>query len=167
MALLDGAILHAPPALDFELSDAGADIVENVKEGTHFLPTSSAQIWRDTVRAWLECDGFGRPGKSEKYASRSTQKPILLSGPPGCGKAAMIRSIAASLESTEVCQFNCTAGSRPDDLVAVLHRSCTATPTNSGMILRPQRSDNLLVLIKDLNVTQPDKWGTAQFISFL
>lgn len=79
----------------------------------------------------------------------------------------MVRDLASNLHSTSVAQFNCTAGSGPRDLEGLLRRVCSVVPTSDGSVLRPRNSENLLILLKDLNVSKPDKWGTAVFISFV
>ena len=44
---------------------------------------------------------------------------------------------------------------------------CLLISTSNGHVFRPKECERLILYLKDINLPKPDKWGTAQLISFL
>lgn len=51
--------------------------------------------------------------------------------------------------------------------VALRPQMCLLISTSNGHVFRPKECERLILYLKDINLPKPDKWGTAQLISFL
>ena len=47
-----------------------------------------------------------------------------------------------------------------------LSQICLTVSSSNGRVYTPKEADRLILYFKDLNLAQPDKYGTSQLISF-
>ncbi|CUG03846.1 Hypothetical protein, putative [Bodo saltans] len=94
-------------------------------------------------------------------------QPFLLVGPEGAGKSMTLSSCFAAESSSRVSVIHCSAQTSAQHLIQKLTQLCSAYSTNAGKVLRPKEGDKLVLVLKDLNLPKPDKYGTVQLHSFL
>lgn len=106
--------------------------------------------------------------KPQQSAGQQLQfRPFILVGPEGCGKTMLLTNLFANLSSCKVAVVNCSAQTVAAHVIQKLRQMCQVFNTNQGRVLRPKDADRLILLLKDLNLPKPDKYGTVQLHSFL
>ena len=99
--------------------------------------------------------------------------PLLLSGPKACGKAVLLR---AALETgahlhgatAQVAALHCSAADTAASVLAKLAIMCGKPVTAaSGKVLRPRGADRAVLIVKDVDLPTPDKYGTCQLVELL
>ena len=83
------------------------------------------------------------------------------------GKLCLLNAAFRALRGASVATIYCSAQTTPEDVVQKLNMSCMGLNTHSGRTLRPKEGDNLILFLKDINLVQPDKWGTSALVTFL
>ncbi|VDM16092.1 unnamed protein product [Hydatigera taeniaeformis] len=112
----------------------------------------------DAFRLWLD--------------DPSAKQSFLLVGPEGCGKGLLLEHcLSESKGRAHVIVLQCTAQTRPSNILDKLGQACV-TVTGSSVIgasrvLRPKKGDRLVLLLRDLNLPKPDKWGSCEVVAFL
>jgi dynein heavy chain 2 len=97
----------------------------------------------------------------------STFRPFILVGPEGCGKTMLLSNLFANIPNSKTAIVNCSAQTVATHVIQKLKQMCQVFNTNQGRVLRPKDADRLILLLKDLNLPKPDKYGTVQLHSFL
>lgn len=118
------------------------------------ISTIDCQRSLEIMAAWLRPV---RPG---------TYRPFVLVGPEGCGKTMLLNNLFAAISGTRVATINCSAQTEASHVIQKIKQTCQVLNSNKGKILRP-KEDRLVLLLKDLNLPKPDKYGTVQLHSFL
>jgi dynein heavy chain 1 len=103
------------------------------------------------------------------------RKPILLCGPPGCGKSMMILSCLRSLPDVSFTVINFSSTSNPCMLRKTLVDLCNYKKTAHGMSIIPKFSQRLVgnyyvltsVFCDEINLPDYDQFGTQRIISFM
>lgn len=97
-------------------------------------------------------------------------KSVLLVGPEGCGKQVLVEAAVERLrtkEKVELCVIHCNAKTTSRDLLFKLRQLCLKGSCATGRILRPKGCQRLVVVLKELNLPQPDKYSTCELTAFL
>ncbi|CUG87914.1 dynein heavy chain, putative [Bodo saltans] len=94
-------------------------------------------------------------------------RPFILVGPEGCGKTMLLTNLFANIPNSKVAVVNCSAQTVASHVIQKLKQMCQVFNTNQGRVLRPKEADRLILLLKDLNLPKPDRYGTVQLHSFL
>ena len=94
-------------------------------------------------------------------------RPFILVGPEGCGKTMLLTNLFATIPNSKTAIVNCSAQTVATHVIQKLKQMCQVFNTNQGRVLRPKDADRLILLLKDLNLPKPDKYGTVQLHSFL
>ena len=69
------------------------------------------------------------------------------------------------LRSTQVAVVHYSAQTNAIHLLQKIFQTCMVLSTNTGRVYRPKDCERLVM--KDVNLPKPDKWGTSQIIAFL
>ncbi|RKO94668.1 hypothetical protein BDK51DRAFT_21975 [Blyttiomyces helicus] len=96
-----------------------------------------------------------------------SQQPFLLVGPEGAGKHMLLRHCFSRLKSTTVATIHCSAQTRSSHILQRLNQTCNGAQTNTGRVLRPKDTENLVLYLKDINLPKPDKYETVELVQFL
>ncbi|KAL3130926.1 hypothetical protein ABBQ38_000251 [Trebouxia sp. C0009 RCD-2024] len=94
--------------------------------------------------------------------------PVLLVGPEGCGKAQLLQHCFQQLPAAVVATVSCSAQTTAANIIQKLEQMCgKPVSTNTGRVLRPKASGNLVLFLRDINLPKADKYGTSQVMAFL
>lgn len=133
------------------LQDGNADADGKFKNTqTGLITTNNACRGVQVLNAWLHSDFMHH---------------LILIGPDGCGKEALLRSILPS--SSHCITIQCNKETNPDVLIDVIKTQCRVYTSYRGRIYRPERFDRLYLLIKDANVSKRDAYGNSILQEFL
>ncbi|PRP81711.1 hypothetical protein PROFUN_10811 [Planoprotostelium fungivorum] len=114
------------------------------------VPTSDVRANADIVLSWI-----------------STNDPIIIVGPEGCGKNMLLRYCFNQLRSTSVGTLHCNSQTTAAHVVQKLSQLCSLHTSAKGKVYRPKEGDKSILYLKDINLPKPDKYDTIQLISFL
>ena len=95
------------------------------------------------------------------------KQPFIVVGPEGCGKSKILQHCFSKLRATNVATIHCSANITPYHVMEKLSQICLTVSSSNGRVYTPKEADRLILYFKDLNLAQPDKYGTSQLISFL
>ena len=127
--------------------------------GDNVAPHPTAALLRTTavLRSWL-----------------ARREPVLLTGPPGCGKAVAVEAVIAAARRSQtarapfaVATVFCTASTDADAVVAALRSACVSAASGAGRVLRPRDADALILFIRNVDLPAADVWGSVPLQSFL
>lgn len=93
--------------------------------------------------------------------------PVVVVGPPGCGKSLLVARAAAARHGTSLVTLHCSAQTSPDHVVQKLRQSCGLFSSTSGRVFRPKEGDRLVLFLRGVDLPRPDKWGTCPLVAFL
>lgn len=87
-------------------------------------------------------------------------RSVIIRGPDGCGKSALISVIASSVKDNEGESLSVVRGSSlygPQDLIARLKRVCVQMESSSqGRTYRPRNGSRLILILEDLHLASKD-----------
>lgn len=92
---------------------------------------------------------------------------MMLVGPRGSGKTALLSHLFELLPSTTLIVINCSAQTNAQSLMTKLMQQCQICSTASGQVLRPRNTEKALLFFKNFDLPRPDKWGTVQLVSLM
>lgn len=118
------------------------------------ISTIDCQRAMDIMQAWL------KPIKPGVF------RPFVLVGPEGCGKTMLLTNLFQSTSGMRVATINCSAQTEARQVIQKLKQCCQMLNSTKGKLLRP-REERLVLILKDLNLPKPDKYGTVQLHSLL
>lgn len=118
------------------------------------ISTIDCQRAMDIMQAWL------KPIKPGVF------RPFVLVGPEGCGKTMLLTNLFMSTSGMRVATINCSAQTEAKQVIQKLKQCCQMLNSIKGKLLRP-REERLVLVLKDLNLPKPDKYGTVQLHSLL
>lgn len=102
------------------------------------------------------------------YSWLAEHKPLILCGPPGSGKTMTLFSALRKLPNMEVVGLNFSSATTPELLLKTFDQYCEYRKTLNGVIMSPPQIGRWLVLFCDeINLPEPDRYGTQRAISFL
>ncbi|KAG5491847.1 hypothetical protein JIQ42_01756 [Leishmania sp. Namibia] len=119
------------------------------------VSTVECQRALEVMRAWAKPT---RPG---------VYRPFILVGPEGCGKTMLLNNLFMNTTGTRVASINCSAQTEAVHVIQKLKQACSMFNSNQGKVLRPKEAERLILLLKDLNLPKPDRYGTVQLHCFL
>uniref|UniRef100_A0A183BLW5 Dynein heavy chain, cytoplasmic n=2 Tax=Globodera pallida TaxID=36090 RepID=A0A183BLW5_GLOPA len=98
----------------------------------------------------------------------SERKPLVLCGPPGSGKTMTLLAALRSMPDMDVINVNFSSSTSPELLMKNFDHYCEYRRTPNGVVLAPMQITRWLVIFCDeINLPQPDKYGTQRVISFM
>ncbi|KAL3113939.1 hypothetical protein niasHT_017889 [Heterodera trifolii] len=96
------------------------------------------------------------------------RKPLILCGPPGSGKTMTLLATLRSLPDMDVINVNFSSFTTPELLMKNFDHYCEYRKTSTGVVLAPvQTTRRLVIFCDEINLPQPDKYGTQRVISFM
>ncbi|KAL3113945.1 hypothetical protein niasHT_017895 [Heterodera trifolii] len=96
------------------------------------------------------------------------RKPLILCGPPGSGKTIALLAALRSLPDMDVINVNFSSSTTPELLMKNFDHYCEYRKTPTGVVLAPvQTTRRLVIFCDEINLPQPDKYGTQRVISFM
>ena len=152
----------------------------NVLDYNVRLPDSKWQLWEDSVPTMtIEPESISATTlvvptvdtlRHEEllYGWLAEHKACILCGPPGSGKTMTLFSALRKLPELETVGLNFSSATTPELVIKTLEQYCSYSKTMSGIVMAPKRAGRWLVLFCDeINLPQPDLYGTQQVIFFL
>ena len=98
----------------------------------------------------------------------TARQPLILCGPPGSGKSMTLMSVLNSRSDMLLAPLNFSSGTSVDLILKTLNMHCEYLRTSKGMTLQPSQSGKWLVVMCDeINLPQPDAYGTQTVITFM
>eukprot|EP00796_Vickermania_ingenoplastis_P008408 gene8408-5889_t len=94
-------------------------------------------------------------------------KPFFLVGPEGCGKSAILKHCLLGYETYRSTFISCSSQTTSSQVIQKLENSCSLFTTSSGRVLRPKDGDRLVLVLQNVNLPKPDKYGTVELHSFI
>lgn len=108
-------------------------------------------------------DAVLSPLLSEKTKSCT---PFLIVGPQGCGKNIVLQHVL-TLKGMRSTVISCGAQTNSLQLIQKLENSCNLFSTSSGRVLRPRDGDRLVLVLRNIHLPKPDKYGTVELHAFI
>ena len=68
---------------------------------------------------------------------------------------------------TEWTTVHCSALTKPQHILDSLAHSCSYVSSHSGKVLKPKHTEKLIVFLKNIDLTRPDRFGTRRLLAFL
>ncbi|CCW60917.1 unnamed protein product [Phytomonas sp. EM1] len=94
-------------------------------------------------------------------------KPIFLVGPEGCGKGCILKHCLRSYTGIRTMTINCSAQTTSAVLIQKLEQLCSMHGTVKGRVLQPKDGERLVIILKNIDLPKPDKYGTVELHAFL
>jgi dynein heavy chain 2 len=93
--------------------------------------------------------------------------PLLLMGSEGAGKIQIVSAAAKQLRSTSALVVHCNTQTTSEQVLHCLSAGCVTVTSPKGLVLRPKLFDRLVVVIKNIQLPLPDKYGSVSLLSWL
>ncbi|KAH8617995.1 putative Dynein heavy chain N terminal region 2 domain1 [Trypanosoma vivax] len=103
----------------------------------------------------------------EPLVSDSHYRPLFLVGPEGSGKSVTLQQCFANHSGTRISVLHCSAQTSSLHLIQKLEQLCTISSTSNGRVFRPKEGDRLVIILKNVNLPKPDKYGTVELHAFM
>lgn len=94
-------------------------------------------------------------------------KPIFLVGPEGCGKNTVLKHCLQYYKGYRSTCISCSSQTTSSQLIQQLQGNCSSFTTSAGQVLRPKEGERLIVVVQNVNLPKPDKYGTVELHSFI
>ncbi|RNE99549.1 cytoplasmic dynein 2 heavy chain 1 isoform X1 [Trypanosoma rangeli] len=94
-------------------------------------------------------------------------RPFFLIGHEGCGKSIILRQCFLRYPGIKTTVLHCSAQTTSIHLIQKLEQLCTLSSINAGHVYRPKEGERLVVILKNVNLPKPDKYGTVELHAFL
>ncbi|ORC91608.1 putative dynein heavy chain [Trypanosoma theileri] len=134
-----------------------ADLRENITADT--LVESGALIHTADIQRLLST--------IKPLLSNTMGRPLFLLGPEGCGKSIVLQQSVKDFKGVRTTVLHCSAQTTSLHLIQKLEQLCTLASTNTGHAYRPKEGERLVVILKNVNLPKPDKYGTVELHAFL
>ncbi|KAI0566770.1 Cytoplasmic dynein heavy chain [Gracilaria domingensis] len=95
--------------------------------------------------------------------------PLILCGPPGCGKSMLLTTTLRKVPNISLTSLSFSSETKPENLLAALKGSTTISKRpNGAFVLHPKSAGCRVVLFCDeVNLEKPDLFETQTSVSFL
>ncbi|RNF18023.1 cytoplasmic dynein 2 heavy chain 1 isoform X1 [Trypanosoma conorhini] len=103
----------------------------------------------------------------EPLVDDSHCRPFFLVGSEGCGKSIILQRCFLRYPGIKTTVLHCSALTTSVHLIQKLEQLCTLSSTNTGHVYRPKEGERLVVIMKNVNLPKPDKYGTVELHAFL
>lgn len=97
----------------------------------------------------------------------SESRPLILCGPPGCGKSMVVMSALRKEADIQLSMLNFSSSTTPDTLLRSLDHFCDYRKTPHGVRLSPRSGGKLVVFCDEINLPDEDDYGTQRVVSLL
>ncbi|KAF5224191.1 hypothetical protein ECC02_002777 [Trypanosoma cruzi] len=94
-------------------------------------------------------------------------RPFFLVGQEACGKSIALQQCFSRYPGIKITVIHCCAQTTSLHLIQKLEQTCTLSSTNTGHVYRPKDAERLVVILKNVNLPKPDKYGTVELHAFL
>lgn len=94
-------------------------------------------------------------------------RPIFLVGPEGCGKGSMLQHCFAQAQGIRTTTINCSSQTTSMHIIQKIEQLCTVFNTTEGRVYRPKECERLVLILKNINLPKPDRYGTVELHAFL
>nr|CCC94835.1 putative dynein heavy chain [Trypanosoma congolense IL3000] len=94
-------------------------------------------------------------------------RPVFLVGPEGSGKSITLQQCFARHSGIRITVLHCSAQTTSQHLIQKLEQMCTVYSTSSGHVYRPKEGDRLVIILKNVNLPKPDRYGTVELHAFM
>ncbi|CAJ0566765.1 unnamed protein product, partial [Mesorhabditis spiculigera] len=143
--------------LQMYTEDTGQGLTREQVEGQGQAPplvlTPNAQATTSLIQAWL---------------TDASHPSICVVGPEGSGKASLMQNSLQTLPLSRTATLSCSAQTSAHTLLHTLHQHTVQVSGAGGRVLRPKDGGGqLIVLLRGLNQTSPDRYGTSQLHALL
>ncbi|CAJ0566764.1 unnamed protein product, partial [Mesorhabditis spiculigera] len=127
--------------------------VEGLGQAPPLVLTPDAQATTSLIQAWL---------------TDASHPSICVVGPEGSGKASLMQNSLQTLPLSRTATLSCSAQTSAHTLLHILHQHTVQVSGAGGRVLRPKDGGGqLIVLLRGLNQTSPDRYGTSQLHALL
>ena len=89
------------------------------------------------------------------------RRPLLLCGPPGCGKTLTLAHLIGASSSYELLELSFSSATSPSALLGAIASRCELTSSARGLTLSPRTAGWLVVFIDEVNLPRADRFGTS------
>ncbi|KAH9593148.1 Dynein heavy chain region D6 P-loop domain [Trypanosoma melophagium] len=103
----------------------------------------------------------------EPLFSNTMWRPLFLLGPEGCGKSVVLQQCVTQHRGVRTTVLHCSAQTTSLHLIQKLEQLCSLASTNTGHAYRPKEGERLVIILKNVNLPKPDKYGTVELHAFL
>lgn len=99
----------------------------------------------------------------------SNGDPVIVAGPEGSGKASLLEKLVDMLPGrTQVAQIACSSSTGAAAVIAKLKQVCGKPKVRgSGKVLASPSGGRVVLLVRDVDLPRPDKYGTVQLVALL
>ncbi|CAJ0574308.1 unnamed protein product, partial [Mesorhabditis spiculigera] len=102
------------------------------------------------------------------WLTDASHPSICVVGPEGSGKASLMQNSLQTLPLSRTATLSCSAQTSAHTLLHTLHQHTVQVSGAGGRVLRPKDGGGqLIVLLRGLNQTSPDRYGTSQLHALL
>ncbi|EAN79214.1 dynein heavy chain, putative [Trypanosoma brucei brucei TREU927] len=103
----------------------------------------------------------------EPLVSDTNCRPVFLVGPEGSGKSITLQQCFARHSGVRITVLHCSAQTTSLHLIQKLEQMCTISSTSSGHVYRPKEGERLVIILKNVNLPKPDRYGTVELHAFM
>lgn len=157
---------HAPPGdlLDFDVTLPEGEWVAWVNKVPRIDVETHAITQTDVIIPTVDTTRH----EDLIYGLLENHSPIILCGPPGCGKTMTLFGALRKSQNASVIGLNFSKATTPELLIKSIEQYCTYTKTMNGLQLSPTQIGRWLVVFCDeINLPALDNYGTQKVISLM
>ena len=92
---------------------------------------------------------------------------FILCGPAGSGKTMSLSGALKKQSKYAVCSLNFSSDTSVNSIIYTLKQQCDLVKTPTGMLLIPKMGKILVLFCDEINLVQPDDYGTQLALSFI
>jgi dynein heavy chain 1 len=97
----------------------------------------------------------------------SESRPLILCGPPGCGKSMVVLSALRKEADVQISTVNFSSSTNPETLIRSLEHLCDYRKTPHGLTLSPKFAGKLVLFCDEINLPAEDEYGTQRVMSLM
>ena len=131
--------------------DNEGNVVPIQPSDSEIVQTQSLLANAESVTHWLKTDSNG----------------VAIIGNDGCGKRLLLKHCLDQISSAQFVEMNCSSMSDANQLVELIESHSLMGQGKHGRIYRPRGFEQIVFLIRGINIPKRDKWGTNPLGAFL